>query len=456
MQVAFVHDHLTQEGGAERVLQAFQAIWPEAPTYTLVFDPERLGSLVAGHRIVPSFLQRFPGARRHPQWYLPLMPTATESYDLRPYDVVLSSCSALAKGVITRSNTVHLCYCHTPTRYLWSDTHQYVADLPYPRFMKWAIRRMLTRLRAWDQQAAQRVDRFIANSRNVSERIAKYYRRDSVVVYPPVDVARFTVTRPAGRFFLTGGRLVPYKRFDLVVQAFNRLGIPLQVFGEGPESPKLRALAKPNVRLLGKISPEALAECYARCRAFIQPQVEDFGITAVEAMAAGRPVIAYGAGGAMETVVPGLTGALFEEQTWESLADAVVRFQPEAYEPEKIRRSARQFSAATFSAKIRALVEGEWQQLQARRWPAHRVSDAIREHRAVFTQTPAPGRAEKKDQGDASRSPGSARVAALPIGSSEQAPHLRAVRSAVVVQRVQGPHQQGPDAKFDDRGGDGV
>src|SRR3989344_953905 len=195
MKIALIHDHLTQEGGAERVLKVFQEIWPEAPTFTLVYDADRVGHLFTGHRIVTSFLQRFPGARRHPQWYLPLMPTATESYDLRKYDVVLSSCSAFAKGVITRSNTVHICYCHTPTRYLWSDTHQYVEDLPYPRFVKWKIRRLMTGLRTWDQVAAQRVDRYVANSRNVAERIAKYYRRESEVVYPPVEIEQFAAAK---------------------------------------------------------------------------------------------------------------------------------------------------------------------------------------------------------------------------------------------------------------------
>lgn len=389
MKIALVHDHLTQEGGAERVLQVFQHIWPNAPTYTLVYDESRLGDLFRGHAVIPSFLQHFPLARRHPQWYLPLMPTATESYDLRAYDVVLSSCSALAKGVITRSNTVHLCYCHTPTRYLWSDTHQYVSDLPFPRWLKWGIRRLLTPLRQWDQLAANRVDMFIANSTNVAERIAKYYRRQSEVVYPPVAVDSFWVAKHPGKYFLTGGRLVPYKRLDLVVAAFNRLDMPLHVFGVGPELAKLRALAKPNIEFLGHLPPAALADRYARAVAFIQPQVEDFGITAIEAMAAGRPVIAFAAGGAMETVIPGRTGLLFDEQSWESLADAVMRFTPQRFDSLAIRRHAEQFSVARFCQRMAAIVEREWQQLQSRRAPVHQVSDAIRESRAVFTHQPA-------------------------------------------------------------------
>lgn len=364
MKIALVHDHLIQEGGAERVLEVFQEIYPQAPTYTLLFDQAKLGQIFKDKDIRTSFLQNWPGALRHYQWFLPLMPTATEGYDLMEYDAVLSSCSAMAKGIITRSNTLHFCYCHTPTRYLWSDTHRYVDELKYNRLVKKAIPYILTRLRAWDQLAAQRVDFFIANSKNVSDRIKKYYRRDSVIIHPPIDTGQFKIFNQVGKYFLTGGRLVAYKKFDLAVLAFNRLGIPLKIFGEGPEEKKLKSLAKSNIEFLGKVKAEQLAELYGQAVAFIHPQIEDFGITAIESMACGRPVIAYAAGGACETVVGGKTGKFFDEQTWEALADTVVRFKPESFSPAEIKNYAQQFGAERFKKEIINLIETEWQKVK--------------------------------------------------------------------------------------------
>src|SRR3989344_1945922 len=308
MKVALVHDHLIQDGGAERVLVILQEIYPQAPTYTLLFDQKKLGRIFRDKDIRTSFLQRWPGAVKHYQWFLPFMPTATESYDLMDYDVVISSSSAMAKGVITRSNTLHLCYCHTPTRYLWSDTHRYIEELKYNYLIKRIIPPILTRLRAWDQLAAQRVDLFIANSKNVADRIRKYYRRDSIVIHPPVTTDQFKISDKIDKYFLTGGRLVAYKKFDLAIKAFNRLGIPLKIFGTGPEEKNLKNLAKDNIEFLGKISQKNLAEVYSKALAFIHPQIEDFGITAVESLASGRPVIAFNAGGAQETIINGKSG----------------------------------------------------------------------------------------------------------------------------------------------------
>ncbi|MBN1779468.1 MAG: glycosyltransferase [Candidatus Buchananbacteria bacterium] len=364
MKIALVHDHLTQEGGAEKTLLALQEIWPEAPTYTLLYDKSKFNGSFANKNIKTSFLQNWPGSLKHYQWFLPLMPQATESYDLMDYDVVISSCSALAKGVITGSQTVHICYCHTPTRYLWSDTHRYVEELKSNRLVKKIVPYYLHRLRLWDQLAAQRVDTFVANSNYVSKRIKKYYRRDSLVIHPPVQTTNFSISDKIGNYYLTGGRLVSYKRFDLTIRAFNRLGIPLKIFGEGPEFENLKKMAKPNIEFLGKISADDLKKVYSQAIAFIHPQVEDFGITIVESMASGRPVIAYGEGGACETVVWGKTGQFFDEQSWEALADTVVRFKPENYKPQEIKNYAEQFSQQNFKKRIEELAKNEWEKLK--------------------------------------------------------------------------------------------
>ncbi len=355
MRVALVHDFLAQDGGAEKVLRVFQHLYPEAPTYTIVHDRQQAGAYAQAD-IRTSFVQRMLGGVRNYRWYLPLMPLAVERFNLSAYDVVLSSASAFAKGVLTRADAVHICYCHSPTRYLWSDTYDYLAALPYNRAFKRVIEWQLSRMRQWDRLAADRVDYFLANSRTVQQRIRKYYRRESTVIYPPVAVDQFSIAPKIGKYFLTGGRLVAYKRFDLAIAACTRLGLPLKVFGTGPETPQLRAMAKGTVEFVGRVNGAQLAQLYAEAQAFINPQEEDFGITAVESMAAGRPVIAYGRGGALETVQPGLSGVLFDEQAWEPLADAIIRFKSAAYDPQAIRAWAQQFSAERFAREIQAFV----------------------------------------------------------------------------------------------------
>lgn len=361
MKIALVHDYLSQNGGAEKVLKAFQEIWPQAPTYTLFFDARKLPQF-QGADIRPSFMQRLPWVRSRYQWYLPLMPTAVESLDLSDFDVVLSSASAFAKGVITREDALHICYCHTPTRYLWSDTHSYVQELAMPGFIKSLLPILLSRLRLWDRQAANRVDFFIGNSETVRRRIKKYYNRDSHLIPPPVDVDRFTISREPKEYFLTGGRLVAYKRYDLIVQACNQTGLPLKIFGTGPQAKYLRRIAKPNVELLGPVSDREQARLYALAKAFIHPQIEDFGITPVESMAAGTPVIAYRAGGAAETVIEGVTGEFFDEQSWEEIADRLIRFDQSRYRPEAIRARAEKFSRLNFQNQIKDLVDQLWQE----------------------------------------------------------------------------------------------
>ncbi|MBI5369982.1 glycosyltransferase [Candidatus Uhrbacteria bacterium] len=356
MKIALVHDYLVQDGGAEKVLEVLQEIWPEAPTYTLFFDPKKLPQF-ATRDIRTSFLQRLPLALKKYQWYITLMPTATEHYDLSDYDVVISSTSAFAKGLITRPGAVHICYCHTPTRYLWTDTHSYVEELRVPRLVKAILPPVLSRLRQWDQQAASRVDYFVANSQTVRARIQKYYRKDAQIIFPPVDTDRFHISPRPKTAFLTGGRLVAYKRFDLVIDACNKTGIPLKIFGSGPVERGLRRQAKSNIEFLGKVSDEALHDLYADALAFIHPQEEDFGITPVESMASGRPVIAYRKGGATETVVEDISGEFIETQTWEELADHLIRFDERRYDPHRIKTQAGRFGKNRFKEEMKELVK---------------------------------------------------------------------------------------------------
>lgn len=355
MKLALVHDYLSQDGGAERVLLALHELWPEAPIFVLFHDHNKINYLPL-QNIHESFLAHLPFARSHYQWYLPWMPLATESHDLREYDVVISTSSIFAKGIITGDHTLHISYCHTPPRFLWSEAKSYVSDLKYNPLIKLALPNLIHRLRLWDRLSVDRVDHFVANSHTVAERIHKFYRRDSEVIYPPIAVERFHPSTTIGDYFLAGGRLVPYKRFDLLIKVCNRLRLPLKIFGTGPEFARLSRLAGSTVEMLGAISETKKAELMARARAFLHPQLEDFGITPVESMAAGRPVIAYGKGGATETIIPGVTGVFFTEQTWESLLDTLLHFDPFAWDSERIVAQAKRFDQLQFQEKIKQTV----------------------------------------------------------------------------------------------------
>lgn len=364
MKIAIVHDFLNQDGGAEKVLRVFQEMFPEAPTYTLLIDKKSIGQDLYKKKNIASFLQKMPfGVSKH-QWYLALMPTAIEKFDLMDYDVVLSSCSAFAKGVITKPDTMHVSYCYTPTRYLWMDTHSYVKNLKVTPLVKWVIPYALTKIRMWDRVAADRVDKFIAISNAVRRRIQKYYRRESEVIFPPVEINQFNISDKVEDYYLIGGRLVYYKRYDLAINAFNRLGIKLKIFGEGPELQKLKKMSKKNIEFVGRPNPEELAKLYQKAIAFIHPQDEDFGITPVESMASGRPVIAYARGGALDTVVEDKTGKLFEDQNWEALGDTIIRFKPENFSPEEVRQHALQFSTEKFKQNIKEYIETNWEKFK--------------------------------------------------------------------------------------------
>ncbi len=374
MKVALIHDHLAQAGGAEKVLKVLTEMFPEAPIYTLLYEKKNVDKNFAGRHIETSVIQRLPGGVKHYKWYLFFMPMAVEFFDLRDFDLVISDASAFAKGVITSPDTLHICYCHTPTRYLWSDAHQYLNELKYNKWMKKIISLTLGRLRLWDYAAAQRVDHFIANSATVQKRISKYYRRDSEIIYPPVETDKFKIADLSRqsrqeRYFLLGCRLAPYKRADIVVQAFKALGdgFNLKIFGDGLDLPRLRRLAggASNIEFLGRVDEDKKAELYANALAFINPQEEDFGITAVEAMAAGRPVLAYRRGGATETVIEDKTGLFFDEQTPAAVMALLRRFIADldsgrkTWNSRDIKEHAALYSVTEFKRQLSAFIKSK-------------------------------------------------------------------------------------------------
>ena len=355
MKIALVHYWLTTMRGGEKVLEELCRLYPQADIFTHVIDPARISPVITSHRITTSFIARLPRARRHYQKYLPLMPMALEQLDLRGYDLVISSESGPAKGVVTGENTLHLCYCHTPMRYLWSMYQDYRDSAGL--FTRYAMGPVFHRLRLWDLATASRVDHFIANSTAVRHRIAKIYRRDADVIHPPVAVETFAPGIPQD-FYLCCSQLVPYKRIDVAVTVFNRLGKKLLVVGEGEELQRLRKMAGPTVQILGAQSQEKLRQLYSTCRALIFPGEEDFGIVPVEAMAAGRPVIAYGRGGVRDTVIDGTTGILYDDVSIDGLIAAIDQFEAhiDRFDSTAIAAHAGKFSGMRFRSEIENLV----------------------------------------------------------------------------------------------------
>ncbi len=350
MKIAIIHDWLTNMGGAERVILAFHDIFPDAPIYTTVYNPDKLPEEFRKMDIRTSFIQKFPKAKTKYNMYLPFMPTAFEQFDLSEYDVVLSSSSSCAKGVITRPDTLHICYCHTPMRYAWDFYNEYKESAP--KWQKRFIPYLMNYIRMWDRLSADRVDYFIANSNAVAKRIKKYYRKDSVVINPPVNAEFYNPIDEDGDYFLIVSRLVEYKRIDIAVEAFNDLGLPLIIIGDGPEKEKLQKMAKNNIKFLGRIPDEEVRKYYAKCRAFIFPGEEDFGITPLEAQASGRPVIAFGKGGVLDSVIEGVTGIFFKEQNKESLKEAIIKFKDMKFDKNAIRKHAEKFDINVFKQRI--------------------------------------------------------------------------------------------------------
>lgn len=353
MKIAIIHDYLNQYGGAERVVEALHELFPQAPIFTSIFRPEKLPPLFSAMDVRPSFMQRLPLLDRHFKKYLLLYPSAMERFDLRGYDVLLSSSSAFAKGITVPKGACHICYCYSPMRFVW-DSESYLAREKLGPFYKMILPAALSYLKRWDLTTADRVHRFIGISKHICDKIERIYRRRADLIYPPVDLSRFSISGKSEDYFLIVSRLNAYKRIDLVVEAFNRLGLPLVIIGSGPHEPVLRREAKKNIRFLGRVSEEVLAEYLGSCRAFLFPGEEDFGIAPVEAMASGRPVIAYGRGGALETISEGVTGLFFREQTVEALIDAIRRFEERAFDPRTLRAHAEQFDKRIFKEKIQS------------------------------------------------------------------------------------------------------
>lgn len=371
LKVALIHDHLAQDGGAEKVLEVISSMFPQAVIYTLLYDKEKVKKRFQGRQIESSIIQKLPWGVKRYKWYLSLMPMAVEFFDLREFDLVISDTSSFAKGVITLPDTPHICYCHTPTRYLWSDTHQYINELKYNKYFKKIISLVLNRLRVWDYVAASRVDHFISNSETVKKRIEKYYRRSSEVIYPPVNVDKFYSSdlshqKKEDQYFLAGCRLAPYKRIDILIEAFLDLGedYKLKVFGDGVDLKRLKKLAKnaKNIEFLGRVNSQQLAKLYSQAQAYLNPQEEDFGITVIESLASGRPVIAYSKGGALETVKNKESGLFFHQQNKEAVKEVLKEFKQKTesgqliWDSNNIRKEALKFKTDNFKEAIRQFI----------------------------------------------------------------------------------------------------
>lgn len=362
MELALAHDWLTNMGGGEKVLINFKEIYEDAPIYTVAYSPSNLDEALKNIDVRTSLIQNFKNAKTNHQKYLPFMPVAWEKFDFNGYDVVLSSSSSCAKGIITAPSVMHVCYCHSPMRYAWEFYNEYMTRDKMGRFKKLLIPYLMNYIRTWDAVSANRVDYFIANSKNVARRIWKHYRRESDVIHPPVRGSFFNISEKDEDYYLIVSRLVPYKRVDLAVEAFNEMGLPLVVIGAGSQMESLKAISKGNVKILGRLPDEVIREYYQNCRALIFPGEEDFGITPLEAQASGRPVIAYGKGGALETVREYETGLFFSEQTVTSLIGAVRSFERFSFDKAVIRSHALTFDESIFKAKIKDYVNERYEE----------------------------------------------------------------------------------------------
>lgn len=362
-KTAIVHDWICNYGGAERVLECLLEIMPDSPVFIGCYMEKQLSPILQNADLRPSNLQKIQNQKKDNHTnFLPFMPTAFESFDLNDFDIVVSDSSCCAKGVITNPNTLHICYCHTPMRYLYEFYYEYTGQMnPLKRKL---IKYFMDYLRIWDVSSANRVDYFVANANNVANRIKKHYRRSAEVIYPPVDVNLFEPIDNTADYFLCVSRLIKHKRIDLVVKAFNELGYPLVIVGAGPELEKLKKISNSNISFTGRISDEEMHHYYAHCKAFIFPTEEDFGITPLEAQACGKPVIALGKGGALETVISNKTGIFFDDQTVSALINAVKKFECTTFDKEICRQNALRFEKAKYVEQMREFIKEKWKEFK--------------------------------------------------------------------------------------------
>ena len=379
LRIAIVHYWFVSRRGGERVVESIASMFPQADLFSLVVDPESLPPSLCARSIQTSFLQKIPGSRRWHRRFLPLYPLALEQFDLSSYDHVLTSEAGPAKGVLTSAGTCHVCYCHSPMRYLWDFYHRYKNGSTFGALSRPFFALSSHYLRVWDSASADRVDYFVANSRNVASRIRKHYRRESHVIYPPVNVHAGYLADQVEDYYLAVGQLVDYKRFDLAIAACNRLGRHLRVVGAGEQYSRLRGLAGPTIQFLGALSDGELHQQYARCRALLFPGEEDFGIVPVEALSFGRPVIAYARGGVTESV-RGLhadsfgpdpehsSGVFFREQSVDALVLAIEQFETfeHAFSPSFIKHQADRFSPEHFRSNLASFLTEKWEEFHRR------------------------------------------------------------------------------------------
>jgi glycosyltransferase involved in cell wall biosynthesis len=360
LKVAIVCDWLTTSGGAEKVILSLHKLFPNAPIYTSIFNSENNPAFFNAD-IRTSILQKMPFAKKKHQLYLTWMPKVFENFNLDDYDVVISSSHSCAKGIITKPSTLHICYCHSPMRYAWENSINYINEYQINPIAKKLAPWLMHKIRIWDRIAADRVDFFVANSKHVQQRINKYYKKDSEVIYPFVDIDKFSVGQHKEDYYMAVGRLTPYKKFDLIVEAFNKLGKKIKIVGTGVSEENLKRIAKPNIEFLGYVSDKELETHYQNAKALIFPQIEDFGIIPLEAMATGCPVIAYGRGGALETVIDKKTGIFFDEQSADAIAEAVLKAEKIKFDPIAIKNHANGFSENIFQQKMLDFIKEKWQ-----------------------------------------------------------------------------------------------